>query len=318
MVIGMDTLVTFQSFGQFLLTEAKKGGFDDEHALVKAWNHTSGTNKNAVNEVERAKKDKKHPLHFDNQDNTGFTGGKKQEHHRDAYYAEMEHAAKAVESMRKHPEFKKSHAKGHKAEVRGSARGKISDTWRKHGAGNATSKEDVRIGPHRVSLKKGDSQLMSAEHAETRATYHHATEQAVKAGHMTHGEAHEVRKKIDKVAKHLESMKTAKNDEEKRKHRDAAQKHIDEIHDRHPNLTHHIAHEAATGHGKFGGHGAEGTARFLVTTTHDGQTHIHDTETNHEPITHGKPRVALPKGSGRPGNLKQDYRVKHTIKGKPK
>lgn len=309
---------TFNLFVEQVLLEATKGGFSDEHALVKVWNHVSGKNKNAIEEVKKAETDKSHPLHFDNQNHEGFTGGKKHPHHREAYYAEMHHAAKAVESMRKHPAFKKAHAVGHKAEVKGAARGKLSATWTKNGAKNATSKEDIRIGPHRVSLKKGDSQLMSAEAAETKAIYEHATHKAVEHGHMSHVEAEEVRKKIDKVAKHMEAMKREIDAKRKIKHKEEAQRHINEIHEKHPHLTHHVAHEAATGHGKFGGHDSEGSARFLVTTTPSGQTHIHDTKTNNEPITYGIPRVALPKGSGRPGNLKLDYRVKHTLAGKPK
>lgn len=307
---------------EMLLIEAAKSGFSDEHALAKVWNHVSGKNKNAMEEVQKAETDKKHPLHFDNQDHEGFTGGKKEEHHRAAYYAEMHHAAKAVESIRKHPAFKKAHAEGHKAEVKGTARGKLSHTWTKNGAKNATSKEDIRIGSHRVSLKKGDSQLMSAESAETRAIYEHATHKAVEHGHMTHEQAEEVRKKISKVAKHMEDMKHETDRKKKEKHKVDAQKHIEEIHSKHPELIHHVAHEAATGHGKFGGHNSEGSARFLVTTTNTGKTHIHDTKTDHEPITYGTiPRVALPKSSKpgkRGGNLKLDYRVKHVIAGKPK
>jgi len=311
----MTPLKTILSFTDFL-TEANKGGYSDEHALVHVWNHVSGTNKNAMHEAEKAKKDPNHPLSFKKAEH-GFTGGEKQIHHKEAYHKEIDHAARAVESMKKHPEFAKSHKNGEKAEVKGASRGKLSDTWREHGAGNATSKEDIRIGKHAVSLKKGDSQLMSAEHAETKAVYHHATGEAVKNKHMSHEQAQNVRKKIAKVAGHLESMKHTTSEEEKRKHRDAAQKHIDEIHSSHPHLIHHVAHEASTGHGKFGGEGSEGSARFLVTTTHHGDVHVHDTKSNNEPIVHGNPRVALPKGSGRPGNLKLDYRVKHTLKGKP-
>lgn len=313
--------IFFQEEKEILLSEASKGGFSDEHALAKVWNHISGKNKNAIEEVKKAETDEKHPLHFNNQSNEGFTGGKKENHHREAYYAELHHAAKAVESMKKHPVFKKAHASGHKAEVKGAARGKLSNTWTKNGAKNATSKEDIRIGSHRISLKKGDSQLMSAEGAETRAIYEHATQEAVNHGHTTQNEADDVRKKINKVAEHMEAMKHEVNREKKEKHKNDAQRHIAEIHSKHPHLTHHVAYEAATGHGKFGGHNSEGSARFLVTTTRTGEVHIHDTKTNNEPITYGTPRVALPKSSKpgkRPGNLKLDYRVKHTLIGKPK
>jgi len=293
------------------LEEAKGSGYDDEHALKHVWNHTSGTNKDATKEVEKAKHDKKHPLHFDNAKHEGFVGGHKKEEHKASYYRELEHAAKAVESMKKHPTFKKSHEAGDKADVQGASRGALSDTWHKHGAKNATSKEDIRIGKHRISLKKGDSQLMSAEAAETKATYHHATSEAVKHGHMTHKDAEEVHAKIHKVAKHLEDMKHAKSDKELNAHKEAAQKHINEIHHKHPKLLHHVSHEASTGHGKFGGEGANGTARHLITTTKHGDVHVHDTKTHKDPIEVGIPRVAKPKGRGRPGTLKLDYRPKH-------
>lgn len=293
------------------IAEAKGSGFDDEHALVHVWNHTSGTKKNAVHEAEKAKHDEKHPLHFKNASHEGFVGGHKKAEHKASYHHELDHAAKAVESMKKHPTFKKSHEDGDKAHVQGASRGALSDTWHKHGAKNATSKEDVRIGKHRVSLKKGDSQLMSAESSETKATYHHATHEAVKHGHMSQKDAEEVHHKIHKVAKHLEDMKHAKSDKEKDHHKESAQKHINEIHHKHPKLLHHVAHEAATGHGKFGGEGRDGTARHLVTTTKHGDTHVHDTKTRKDPIEVGTPRVAKPKGDGRPGNLKIDYRVKH-------
>lgn len=294
------------------LAEAKGGGYDDEHAMKHVWNHTTGTNKDSTKEVEKAKHDEKHPLHFKNASHEGFVGGHKKAEHKESYHRELEHAAKAVESMKKHPTFKKSHEAGDKAHVQGASRGALSDTWHKHGAKNATSKEDVRIGKHRVSLKKGDSQLMSAEGAETRATYHHATHEAVKHGHMTHKDAEEVHHKIHKVAKHMEDMKHSKTVEEKVKHKESAQKHIHEIHHKHPKLLHHVAHEAATGHGKFGGEDRDGTARHLLTTTKHGDTHVHDTKTRKDPIDVGTPRVALPKGDGRPGNLKIDYKAKHS------
>jgi hypothetical protein len=293
------------------IEEAKGSGYDDEHALAHVWNHTTGTHKNAVKEVEKAKTDESHPLHFKNASHEGFVGGHKKAEHKHAYHKELEHAAKAVESIKKHPTFKKSHEAGDKAEVKGKDRGALSHTWHHHGAKNATSKEDISIGKHKISLKKGDSQLMSAEGAETKATYHQATSEAIKHGHMTHKEAEEVHHKIHKVAHHMDAMKHSKSDKETEHHKEEAQKHINEIHHKHKHLLQHVAHEAATGHGKFGGEGAKGTARHLITTTKHGDTHVHDTKTGKDPIEVGIPRVAKPKGHGRPGNLKLDYRVKH-------
>ena len=41
-------------------------------------------------ELNDVKNNEKHPLHFNNADNEGFTGGKKTEDHRDSYYSELE------------------------------------------------------------------------------------------------------------------------------------------------------------------------------------------------------------------------------------
>ena len=41
-------------------------------------------------ELNDAKNNEKHPLHFNNAGNEGFTGGKKTEDHRDSYYSELE------------------------------------------------------------------------------------------------------------------------------------------------------------------------------------------------------------------------------------
>jgi hypothetical protein len=283
----------------------------DEHALEVVWNHTTGTNRNAVEEVERAKRDRSHPLHFDNAKLNMFKGRRRRntERHKNAYYAELEYAAKNVESLKQHPIFKKSHKRGEVANTRGKFKGVISSSWTNLGTTDRSSKEDVRIGTHRISLKKGQaSQLMSAQNTGIKGIYHHATEQAVKQGNMSKREAEEVRNKIQKVTKHLESMR-GNTPEEQERHKAAAQRHIDEIHSQHRTLIHHIAHEAATGHGKFGGKDNEGTARFLITTSNDG-VHVHDTETNHEPIEVGTPRVSLPKDKRRPGVLRLDYTPK--------
>jgi len=107
-----------KSFGQFIfICEEKKGRsgpkYNYEVALVRLYNHLiKGTDKNnnkgkilrglvsrgnteeltdfLAQELNAAKNSKKHPLHFDNADDEGFTGGKKTDAHRDSYYSELE------------------------------------------------------------------------------------------------------------------------------------------------------------------------------------------------------------------------------------
>ena len=321
-------MLTFNE--HFLLAEASRSGYSDEHALAGLWNHAVNHKDSAKllsnpdhlhTEIEKAKKDKNHPLNFANAQH-GFTGGKKPEH-TDAYYKELHHAADAVHGLANHPSFKQAVKQKYKARVTGAEAGKLSDTWKKSGAKNTTSKADV-VFQHPsnpegknipVSLKKGDSQLMSAEANELHATYSHAVAEHAKVNQkFTPQHQKKVMDRIKKVADNLNAMKNTNDKDEQRRLRDEAQDHINAIHKEHPGLLSHVAHEAATGHGKFG-HGQTGTARVLVTTVAGKPPHVHDTETQHHPIEIGVPRVALPKGKtasgqSRPGNVKLDYKAK--------
>jgi hypothetical protein len=266
-------------------------------------------------EIDAAKKDPSHPLNFANA-KEGFTGGTKKPEHEQAYYKELHHAAEAVHGMVKHPAFKAAVKGKWKARVTGAEAGNLSDTWKKSGAKNRTSKADVVLDHPKgkeslpVSLKKGDSQLMSAEPNEFHATYSHAVAEHAKANkNFTPEHQKKVMSKVKKVQANLDAMKNTTDKSEQRRLRDEAQGHINNIHKEHPNLLQHVAHEAATGHGKFG-HKQTGTARVLVTTLAGQSPHVHDTETGQHPIEVGAPRVALPKGSNRPGNVKLDYRTK--------
>ena len=107
-----------KSFGDFIfICEEKKGRsgpkYNYEVALVRLYNHLikgedKGNNKGKIlrglvsrgdtegltdflaQELNDAKNDEKHPLHFNNADDEGFTGGKKTDAHKDSYYGELE------------------------------------------------------------------------------------------------------------------------------------------------------------------------------------------------------------------------------------
>ena len=107
-----------KSFVDFrLILEAKKGRsgpkYNYEVALVNLYNHLiKGSDKNnnkgkilrglvsrgdteeltdlLAQELNSAKNDEKHPLHFKNAGDEGFTGGKKTDAHKDSYYSELE------------------------------------------------------------------------------------------------------------------------------------------------------------------------------------------------------------------------------------
>ena len=268
-------------------------------------------------EIDKAKNDTSHPLHISNQNGKGFVG-RNSDGREDSYYEELHHAANAVHSMANHPTLRDSFNNKEKASVEGASRGKLSDTWKKSGAKNATSKADIKIGTHGISLKKGDSQLMSAEGAETKAAYDHITSKMVEHGHIKPEHKEHIMSKISEVAKHMTDMKGS-TAEEAREHRDKAQKIIDDLHKQHPKLTPYIHHEASTGEGKFDG--GEGTANIKVTTRKNNSAKIKDLNRDSlsdEDENLSIPRIALPKDrdketglSTRPGNLKLDSRVKN-------
>jgi|LakMenE18May11ns_1017448.scaffolds.fasta_scaffold9911896_2 hypothetical protein len=114
----MKTFVEFISECYFLLSEGEKKGrsgpkYNYEVALVNLYNHLTKSDDKANNkgkilrglvsrgdteeltdflaqELNAVKNDEKHPLHFSNIGNEGFSGGKKTEDHRDSYYSELE------------------------------------------------------------------------------------------------------------------------------------------------------------------------------------------------------------------------------------
>lgn len=318
------------SFKQFL-SEASAGDYNDEHAHKHVWNHMiqqgiAHDKPAMMAELEKAKKDKKHPLHFNNAHVSGFTGGNKTEGSKDSYHREIETAVHTVHALATHPDFKKAVKEKHVAEVAGATKGKVSDLWKKYGATKgATSKADIVIhhpdeekrkkqGGIRLSMKKGGgSQLMSAGPEETLAVHHYAADKML-AEHPDYKDKPDTEKKrihkkimdhIHKVGDHLNAMKSASR-EEQAEHRDAANEHIKKVFNEHPHLNHYVRREATTGEGKFG-ENSPSSASYLVKSAdgNKGAKVVHVNENDY----HGSiPRASLPKGNGRSGNVKSDER----------
>jgi len=316
------------TFLNFITESAAKSGYNDEHAFTHVWNHMVKHglthDKDAMNsELEKAKTDPTHDLHHSKIPSDGFKGSKKSKIFKKSpeaiqdYHRELSDAVHTVHAIAQRPSFKKAISQKYQARVTGKETGKLSDTWKNSGAKNKTSKADtVLFNPKNpeekmsISLKKGDSQLMSAEPNEFHATYSHALAEHAKSDRGFTAQHHrQVMSHVEKIQSNLNAMQRTNDRTELHRLRDEAQQHLDDIHDKHPGLLQHVAHEASTGHGKFG-HGETGTATHLITTIAGQAPHIHDTETNKQPIEVGIPRIALPKGSNRPGNVKLDYRTK--------
>lgn len=310
-------------FSQFLSEEdliveaGKASGYSDEHAFVHTWNHMVkkgiAHDKEAMHkEIDDAQKDENHPLNHQNISSEGFKGGDKKNSSKESYTKEMHHAADTIHTVATHPDFKGAVENKHEATVAGASHGKVSDSWGSHGAKNATSKADIKIGTeHKLSYKKsGGSQLMSAEPAETKATYHHVASEMKKEGKITNEQESSMKEHANKVSEHLAAMKTAKTTAEKVSHKEAAQKHIDAIHSEHPEVNNYAHHEAASGNHKFG-KGGEGAATHILSSYNHktGSAGLHHVnEYKHGTMKTSHPRVALPKGDGRPGNVKIDIK----------
>lgn len=324
----MLTFKNFMHLSESFLIEAQQGSYNDEHAHVKLWNHMVENgiahDKDAMKKhLEASKTDKNHPLHFDNAEKEGFIGGEKTKDSKNSYHAELETAMHTVHALATHKDFSRAVEDKHKAKVMGGAKGSVSDTWKKYGATKgATSKTDIAIydpkkGEHegiRLSMKKGaGSQLMSGGPEENNATHHHAALEMLNS-HPKYAKLSDKKKKqihdnimghIKESGKHTDAMRTAPR-EEMEKLKNTAQKHLNAAHDAYPELNHYVRKEATTGEGKFG-KGAAHTASYLVKSTSGGKgakvTHVdeHDYEGS-------RPRAALPKGTGRSGNVKLDER----------
>jgi hypothetical protein len=305
------------SLNEELLIEAgKSSGYSDEHAFVNVWNHSvdkghAQSREKMHAEINKAKTDPNHPLNFHKINSAGFKGGKKENSSPEKYYKELHHAADTIHDVANHKDFHDSVKNKEHASVAGGSRGVVANSWKKHGATNATSKADIKIGHHGISYKKsGGSQLMSGESAETKATYHHAAAALHHAGHIDAAQHAIITQHADKAAYHLAAMKDSTSDAEKRVHRDAAQAHINAAHKVHPKLNNFVHHEAASGHAKFSG--GEGSASYIVTSYNEktGSASIHHVNDykKSKPQDLASPRAAAPKGRGRPGNLKIDIK----------
>ena len=311
------------------IAEAKSGvTYNDEHAHARVWNHMvskgiAHDKPTMSKELEKSKSDTKHPLHFNNAGDEGFTGGKKTKEAKDSYHAEHETAMHTIHALATHPHFKKAVSEKHQAKVMGGEKGTVSDTWKKYGATKgATSKSDVSIHDSkksggaglRLSMKKGGgSQLMSGGPEENASVHHHAASEMLNKHANYKGlpdkkknEIHAgIMKDMNNVAKHLNAMKTAPR-EKLEHHRIQGQTHMDAAHNRHPELNHYVRKEATTGAGKFG-EGSHHAAAYLVKSA-SGDNEAKVTHVDKHDYEGSRPRVSLPKGTGRSGNVKSDER----------
>lgn len=311
----------------------KAASYNDEHAHVHIWNHMTDIgiahDKDAMmRELERIKKDKKHPLHFNNISQEGFTGGRRTEAHKASYHEELENAIHTVHGFANHPDFKNAVTNRHRARVTGGGRGEVSELWKRYGATKgATSKTDIAIENVnskkargiKISLKKGaGSQLASAGPEESNAMHHAAADEML-AKHLKYANLSQQEKKrihseimqhSKEISRYSENARDAKSDSELESLKKKAQEASSRIHKKYPEFNSFLRKEAATGRAKFGEH-SPNAASYIVKSAAGKKAvsiqHVDKVDWSGPP-----PRIAKPKGmSGgrmRTLNLKIDER----------
>ena len=346
---------TYSQFVESYYSRLFEGAYNDEHALRKTWNHfmvhkkhgaevrkhlDAGDHQAALehmkSEAEKAKTDPKHPLSFEKAQR-GFKGGKT-DADRKSYHQELDNAVEGAHTLAtKERRTSNAAKKGLPMKNTGAGKAPVTPSWEKTGAKNTTPKRDVEIHDPKnpkhgigISMKKpGGSQLMSGGPEETHATLVHAAKrhaaELVKSGSHTKEQGSDVVKditsrseRISWLVKGMEKGSPAR----KAAIKQAAQRHIDSMHDNHPGLENHIGSEASSGNEKFGKKVSAGSGQASVVlkgadTKKGVQAKAQDIQRRERARGFkGKLRAAMPKsdkvnpktGKTRSGNVKLDER----------
>lgn len=334
-----------KSFGDFILICEKLNKTHDENSQSKLWNYFIANSDNTKirdlilskdfgeaekeikKEVEAAKKDPKHPLNFKNAENGEFAKAQGREPGDEKPYNDfLDDSVSGLLALSKQKKLRSSIEKGFPSRVTGSGSAELSKRFKGAGGVDKTPKGDLEIyNPDNpkdrrgVSMKKGvGAQLASAEGGELKGMYKIATKAYVKKFHgdKSKEERQKIEKEIMNDAERLSAIgrlqKTAGEapDPEKQKQslKNVSQGLSDKLIDKYPQFERLLSQVATSGKGKF--KGDEGTAGLVLTGKNKGK------EASAKPAEQQKssrPRLALPKGSNRPGNLKIDYRPGESV-----
>ena len=227
-----------KSFEDFILiSEAKKGRsgpkYNYEVALVNLYNHLiKGSDKNnnkgkilrglvsrgdteeltdlLAQELNSAKNDEKHPLHFKNAGDEGFTGGKKTDAHKDSYYSELEDQFYTFLNDSQSKLGKSLISQGYTVKRLGDDKIPLSKSGKSaYGKESDTSKADIVFQhptkPERTnytSLKKASGAVSASAGAdETAGNYtvgmRNALQLALKSGRISKDQAKQLEKEGD-------------------------------------------------------------------------------------------------------------------------
>jgi len=334
-----------KTFKEFILICEKLNKTHEENSQSKLWNYFIANpdnlkirnlildknykeaEKEIKKEVEAAKINTDHPLNFINAGDEEFskkTG--RQSSDEKPYNDFLDDSISGLLALTKEKKLKTSIERGFPSRVTGSGAAELSKKFKSAGGTDKTPKADLEVyNPDNpkdrrgISMKKGTgAQLASAEGGEIKGMFKIAAKEYVKRFHSDKSkeERQKIEKEIMNDAERLSAIgrlqKTAgeASDPEKQKQslKNISQGISDKLLDKYPQFERLLSQVATSGKGKF--KGDEGTAGIVLT----GKTKRKEASAKSaEQQKSERPRLALPKESGRPGNLKIDYRPEKPV-----
>lgn len=329
-----------KSFGQFVFICEKLNKTHDEDSQSKLWNYFIANSENTKvrdlilngeiekakeeikKEVEKAKGDSNHPLNFKNAGDEEFakaTG--RQSSDEEPYNKFLDDSVSGLMALAGQKKLRSAVEKGLPSRVTGSGTAELSKKFKSAGGVDRTPKGDLEVydpdnSKYRVgiSMKKGaGAQLASAEGGEIKGMYKVAAKEYVKKFHgdKSKEERQKIEKEIMNDAERLSAIGRLQKssgeaqdvDKQKQSLKNVSQGISDKLLDKYPQFERLLSQVATTGKGKFKGN--QGTAGIVLT----GKDRSKEaTAKPAEQQKSARPRLALPKGQNRPGNLKIDYR----------
>ena len=329
-----------KSFVDFRFICEKLNKTHDEDSQSKLWNYFIANSENTKvrdlilngeiedaekeikKEVEKAKGDSNHPLNFKNAGDEEFakaTG--RQSSDEEPYNNFLDDSVSGLMALAGQKKLRSAVEKGLPTRVTGSGTAELSKKFKSAGGVDRTPKGDLEVydpdnSKYRVgvSMKKGaGAQLASAEGGEIKGMYKVAAKEYVKKFHgdKSKEERQKIEKEIMNDAERLSAIGRLQKssgeaqdvDKQKQSLKNVSQGISDRLLDKYPQFERLLSQVATTGKGKFKGN--QGTAGIVLTGKNKSKE---ATAKSAEQQKSAKPRLALPKGKNRPGNLKIDYR----------
>ena len=353
-----------KSFLAFISEGKKPPDFSDEKAHELVWNHVVGSldkdskvgkkvrkavkdkdwdtvKKEVDNAVDKSKNDPEHPLHFDKQNDDGFSGKKKTDDHRDSFNSRIERSKHGIIAMMKSRQGNSMASKGWKVTQQGGQHQKSKKDWGGNPGGQGRT-DLVYTDPsnpkaiHRQSQKDvRGSQAYSAGGDQFTATMKAAAKEitkpkfhttprkekgesdkdykarvsSIKVAAKQAGKEKEAKigRQAERAGKLVDAMK-GRSREEKQRLKGLAAKMTDRMEKENPGLSKAAGQEALTGKKQFG------NKVDTVITTGDERSKVKDPRGT----SVGAPRPALPKDKTRGGNVKGDIAAEPKVTQKKK